>query len=77
LQRLQKKVLKKIKAHLISNILSIILCTRYYKKYSKVREAKEIVDLKIWHYKHVIYELGNGGKNRNTQSELWSDTQKP
>jgi len=47
--------------------------TRYYKKYTKVREAKETVDLKIWHHKHVIYKMGNLGKNRNTHSDLWSD----
>lgn len=54
-----------------------MLFTRYYKTYSKVREAKEIVDLKIWHHKHVIYKMGNVGKNRNTHSDLWSDVQKP
>ena len=39
-----------------------MLFTRYYKKYSKVREAKETVDLKIWQHKHVIYKMGNVGK---------------
>jgi len=53
--------------------LSIMLFIRYYKKYSKVREAKETADLKIWHHKYVIYKLGNVDKNRNTQSDLWSD----
>jgi len=53
--------------------LSIMLFTRYYKKYSKVGEAKETVDLKIWHHKYVIYRLGNVDKNRNTQSDLGFD----
>lgn len=50
-----------------------MLFTRYYKKYSKVGEAKETVDLKIWHHKYVIYRLGNVDKNRNTQSDLGFD----
>jgi hypothetical protein len=50
-----------------------MLFTRYYKKNNKVREAKEIVDLKKWHHEHVICEMGNIGKKRNTHSDLWSD----
>jgi hypothetical protein len=60
LQRLQKQVLKKIEACFISNILSIMLFTRYYNKYSKVKEAKETVDLKMWHHKHVLFGESNG-----------------
>jgi hypothetical protein len=74
LKRLQKKICKENQSPFdIKHFFPIMLCTRQYKKYNKVREAKEIVDLKIWHYTVVIYMLDNFGKNRNTQSDLWSD----
>ena len=69
----RKKFVKKIKAHLISNIFFQSCCVQDSTRNTTKSEAKEIVDLKIWHHTDVIYMLDNFGKNRNTQSDLWSD----